>query len=216
MVKKQIVSIVAMTLIGLGVGASPAYATISVDGQSGETNTIVGFTGDNIIIEPTEGAISLTTIPSSFNFGRSNQVSPSVQSINANNSGSQYVAATDLRTDKNPWSITAQASEMVNVLDTTDKITNATLQISGDAVTQNQGLWNATEDVSVNTLNLNVGGDSATFISTTAVDTSSLPGQETGSRLRTVQLNLAANQGSADQQYSGSVMWSLENVPNTN
>ncbi len=103
---------------------------------------------------------------------------------------------------------------MVNVLDRSDKISNATLQISGDAMTQKDGNWSATNDVAVNTVNLNSGGDSARFVSTTAADTSSLPGQEVGARLSNIQLNLAANQGTSEQQYSGAVTWNLEAVPN--
>lgn len=205
---------VSLTLLVLGGTAHTAYAAISADGLSGETTTTVGFTDDNTEVEPTEGAIGLTKVPSSFDFGRSNRVSSTVQSIVATNAVSQYVTATDLRTAKTNWSVTAQASEMVNVMDTADRISNATLQISGDAMTQSEGAWSSTTDVAVNTLNLNTGGDSVTFISTTAADTSSLPGQEVGARLRNVQLNIAANQGTAEQQYAGTVTWNLEAVPN--
>ncbi|EYT94607.1 WxL domain-containing protein [Enterococcus mundtii] len=214
MFMKKIIPATMLTLFVIGGTAHSAYATISADGQSGDTKTIVGFTDDNNQVDPTEGSIGLTSIPSNFDFGKSNQVSSKVQSIVATNAGSQYVTATDLRTEKTSWSITAQASELVNVMETTDKISNATLQISGDAMTQTNGAWNSTNDVAVNTLHLNAGGDSTTFVSTTAADTSSLPGQEVGARLRNVQLNLAANQGTAEQQYAGTVTWNLESVPN--
>lgn len=214
MVMKKIIPTSILTLLVLGGAANSAYATISADGQSGDTRTTVGFTDDNNIVDPTEGEIGLTRIPSTFDFGRSNKVSTTVQSIAATNAGAQYVSATDLRTAKTAWSITAQASEMVNVLDRSDKISNATLQISGDAMTQKDGNWSATNDVAVNTVNLNSGGDSARFVSTTAADTSSLPGQEVGARLSNIQLNLAANQGTSEQQYSGVVTWNLEAVPN--
>lgn len=214
MFMKKLVPVAAFTLLVLGGTAHSAYAAISADGQSGDTTTTVGFIDDNNQVDPTEGSLGLTRVPSSFDFGRSNQVSSTVQSITATNAGAQYVTATDLRTAKTNWSITAQASEMVNVMDTSDKISNATLQISGDAMTQSDGAWSATNDVAVTTLNLNAGGDSATFVSTTAADTSSLPGQEVGARLRNVQLNLAANQGTAEQQYAGTVTWNLESVPN--
>lgn len=214
MFMKKLVPTTALALLVLGGTAHSAYAAISADGKSGDTKTTVGFSDDNSTVDPTEGSIGLTRVPSSFDFGKSNQVSSTVQSIAATNAGAQYVTATDLRTAKTNWSITAQASEMVNVMDTTDKISNATLQISGDAMSQGDGAWSSTNDVAVNTLNLNAGGDSATFISTTAADTSSLPGQEVGARLRNVQLNLAANQGTAEQQYGGTVTWNLENVPN--
>ncbi|SFE58111.1 WxL domain surface cell wall-binding [Enterococcus casseliflavus] len=211
---KKIIPATMLTLFVIGGTAHSAYATISADGQSGNTETTIGFSEENHVVDPTEGLIGLTSIPSNFNFGKSNQVSSQVQSIAVTNSGAQYVTATDLRAQKTGWSITAQASEMVNVMDTTDKISNATLQISGDAMTQTNGAWNSTNDVAVNTLHLNAGGDSTTFVSTTAADTSSLPGQEVGARLRNVQLNLAANQGTAEQQYAGTVTWNLESVPN--
>ncbi|EPH88035.1 MULTISPECIES: WxL domain-containing protein [Enterococcus] len=214
MVMKKLIPTSILTLLVLGGAANSAYAAISADGQSGDTRTTVGFTDDNNIVDPTEGEIGLTRIPSTFDFGRSNKVSTTVQSIAATNAGAQYVSATDLRTAKTAWSITAQASEMVNVLDRSDKISNATLQISGDAMTQKDGNWSATNDVAVNTVNLNSGGDSARFVSTTAADTSSLPGQEVGARLSNIQLNLAANQGTSEQQYSGAVTWNLEAVPN--
>lgn len=214
MVMKKLIPASILTLLVLGGAANSAYAAISADGQSGDTRTTVGFTDDNNIVDPTEGEIGLTRIPSTFDFGRSNKVSTTVQSIAATNAGAQYVSATDLRTAKTAWSITAQASEMVNVLDRSDKISNATLQISGDAMTQKDGNWSATNDVAVNTVNLNSGGDSARFVSTTAADTSSLPGQEVGARLSNIQLNLAANQGTSEQQYSGAVTWNLEAVPN--
>ena len=216
MIMKKIIPTSILTLLVLGGTANSAYATISADGQSGDTTTTVGFTDDNHIVDPTEGAIGLTRIPSTFDFGRSNKVSTTVQSIAATNAGAQYVSATDLRTAKTAWSITAKASEMVNVLDRSDKISNATLQISGDAMTQKDGKWSATNDVAVNTVNLNPGGDSARFVSTNAADTSSLPGQEVGARLSNIQLNLAANQGTSEQQYSGAVTWNLEAVPAPN
>ncbi|MBO1090126.1 WxL domain-containing protein [Enterococcus hirae] len=211
---KKLVPLTAFTLLALGSTANSAYAAISADSQSGNTTTSVGFADDNSEAEPTEGAIGLTRIPSSFDFGSSNQVSSTVQSINVGNAGAQYVTATDLRTAKTNWSITAQASEMVNVMDPTDKISNATLHIAGDAMTQTDGAWSSTNDVSVNTINLIPGGDSGTFVSTTAIDESSLPGQEVGARLRNVRLSLAANQETAEQQYTGSVTWNLEAVPN--
>lgn len=214
MVMKKIISTTLLSLLVLGATANSAYAAISADAQSGDTTATVGFTDDNIEIDPKEGEIGLTRIPSSFDFGKSNTVSTTVQSIAATNAGAQYVSVTDRRDEKSSWSITAQASEMVNVMDTSEKISNATLQISGDAMEQNGGSWSSTNDVSVNTLNLNLGGDSATFVSTNAADSSSLPGQEVGARLRKVQLNLSANQGTAGQQYAGTVTWNLESVPN--
>lgn len=51
-------------------------------------------------MDPTEGSLGLTRIPSSFDFGRNNQLSSTVQSITATNAGAQYVTATDLRTAK--------------------------------------------------------------------------------------------------------------------
>ncbi|HHD1574545.1 TPA: WxL domain-containing protein [Enterococcus faecium] len=214
MFPKKLLSTAAFSFLVLGGTTGSVFATVSADGQMGETRTAVGFSDDNTEVEPTEGAISLTRIPSTFDFGRANKVSSTVQSITATNAGAQYVTATDLRTAKTNWTVTAQASEIVNVMDETDKISNATLQISGDAVAQTDGTWHSTGDVSTNTLNLTTGGSSATFVSTTAKDTASLPGQEAGARVRNVRLNLAANQGKAEQQYTGTVTWNLENVPN--
>ena len=213
MFKKKIISTAVLTLIGVGGVSSTVHATISADRQSGETNTIVGFASDNTEVDPKDGELGITKIPSAFDFGRENQVSSTIQTVSATNAGTQYVTATDLRTSKTTWSVTAQASELVNILDTTDKISAATIQISGHATTNNGSSWVSTNDVAVNTVNLNAGGDSATFISTTAADTSSLPEQEVGAQIRTVNLNLAANQGSSEQQYTGFITWNLESVP---
>ncbi|EPI05593.1 hypothetical protein D920_00079 [Enterococcus faecalis 13-SD-W-01] len=211
--KKKVISTAVLTLITVGGASGTVHAAISADRQSGETDTIVGFASDNIVLPPQNGELGISRIPSAFDFGRENQVSSTIQTISATNAGTQYVTATDLRTSKNTWSVTAQASDLVNILDSTDKISAATIQISGHATTNDGASWGSTNDVAVNTVNLNAGGDSATFISTTAADTSSLPGQEVGAQIRAVNLNLAANQGASEQQYTGFITWNLESVP---
>lgn len=215
---KVLVGLASVAVLGgVTVGSVGAFAA-----TEGQTPTRVQFEEEgHIITPPNPGELSLVAVPALTDFA-THEAGNAVSHTAVTSPATRYVGLHDDRPDSaggaGTWKLTAKASELENIANTTQTINTGSIDVSvgtWNNWTMGEPVTTATSPTSTNITpnasavrSLDLGGSSVDFGETTTSDRQgyALP-------IQSMTLNLASTQTSwSGQTFDGNITWTLSNT----
>lgn len=216
--KKQLLAglLASATLVGIGLSGGLGASAAVID--TVDTEVGIGFTGHG---GGTPGPLEIQWAPLKLNFHNANEVNTAVQDFPEITGNKKYFVVSDTRagaTDE--WKVTAQLTDLKNAANT-ETLYGAVLNF--DSALQGYDGVNAPEApgsiVAPGARTATVAGASQVAAGGTAVkvmeDGTGSVGTFQGAsamEMDNIRLEVPANAAKADEQYTGTLTWSLDDV----